>query len=92
MVLKELGRGAGGKVKLAEDQKNGEMVALKIVEKQVRGRLGADMTTQRQKHLFKIQKEIAIMKKCRHPNVVSLKEVLEDTKRVYLGSAYIDVC
>ncbi|CAM9017967.1 unnamed protein product [Wickerhamomyces anomalus] len=40
----------------------------------------------------KIRKEIAIMKKCRHPNVVKLKEVLDDSnsRKIYLVLEYLE--
>jgi serine/threonine protein kinase len=35
----------------------------------------------------KIRREIAVMKKCKHPNVVALREVMDDpdSKKIYLG-------
>ena len=39
----------------------------------------------------KIKREIAIMKKCHHSNVVQLKEVIDDphNKRIFLGTHYL---
>ena len=38
-------------------------------------------------HLEKIKREIAILKKCDHPHVVRLKEVIDDpmVDKIYLG-------
>jgi len=38
-------------------------------------------------HLMKISREIAILKKCDHPHVVKLKEVIDDpaSDKIYLG-------
>lgn len=38
---------------------------------------------------LKIFKEIAIMKKCRHPNVVRLLEVIDDklSEKIYMGAS-----
>jgi hypothetical protein len=35
----------------------------------------------------KVRREIAIMKKCVHPNVIVLREVMDDpnSKKIYLG-------
>ncbi|KAI9483424.1 MAG: kinase-like domain-containing protein [Benjaminiella poitrasii] len=124
MILKEIGRGMHGKVKLAEDLETGELVAIKIVDKQARlKQLGYSILRaknhyeqQQQKqhnkhrHLFpnyrratsdnifhveserKIRREIAILKKCVHPHVVRLREVLDDpaSRKIYLALEYME--
>jgi len=42
----------------------------------------------------KIRKEIAIMKKCRHPHVVRLYEVIDDRMKdkIYMGEFLIPLC
>ena len=42
----------------------------------------------------KIRKEIAIMKKCRHPHVVRLYEVIDDRTRdkIYMGESSFTLC
>ena len=90
IVKKILGSGAFSKVKLVE--KNGKEFAMKIIDKN---------KLQRQKKGFfkndegKLQinsmledalKEIAILKKCKHPNIIRLHEILYDNEKnkIYL--------
>ena len=60
--------------------------AIKIVDKTTRRRLGRAQISNEQK----IRREIAIMKKCIHPNVVRLIEVIDDprARKIYLGKQY----
>ncbi|RMZ78838.1 hypothetical protein DV738_g3556, partial [Chaetothyriales sp. CBS 135597] len=90
-VIQELGRGEHGKVKLGRligDANNQYYVAIKIVSRfsKVRrlGRLGAPQD--------KTKREVAILKKARHPHVVSLLEVIDDPSKnkVYLVLEYVD--
>ena len=72
-IGKELGRGAYGRVVKASS--NGEEVAIKmLVRSQLKrkrmGRTGSALDT--------VRKEIAVMKKLQHPNVVQLYEVIDD--------------
>jgi SNF1-activating kinase 1 len=80
-----IGRGVHGKVKLARDIETGEEVAIKIVNRVTRKRLGGWNPMEAEQ---KIRREIAIMKKCIHPNVVALREVMDDpnSKKIYLGT------
>ncbi|KAJ9061914.1 hypothetical protein DSO57_1015948 [Entomophthora muscae] len=89
-VLKELGRGCHGKVKLGRDTVTGELVAIKIVHKNTRRRLGSRNALSTQ--MAKVQREIAILKKCQHPHVVQLKEVIDDpaSRKIYMVLEYMD--
>ena len=81
-VVGELGRGVHGKVKLGRDLNSGQNVAIKIVDRfSKRRRLGKNTS-----HEDKIKREIAILKKARHPNIVGLLEVIDDPskKKVYI--------
>ena len=81
-VIDDLGRGAYGKVKLAVDEANCP-VAIKIVRKSVlkplQGKNG-------------IAREIAVMKKVKHRNVVPLYEVIDDpeSEKLYMVMKYVD--
>ncbi|KAF9438936.1 hypothetical protein BGZ76_002935 [Entomortierella beljakovae] len=88
MVVKEIGRGVHGKVKLCQDVTSGEFCAIKIVDKTTRRRLGRSQLSNEQK----IRREIAIMKKCIHPNVVRLIEVIDDpnARKIYLVLEYME--
>ena len=87
-IIQELGRGEHGKVKLGRDIENNLLVAIKIVprySKQRRlGRLGAPQD--------QTKREVAILKKARHPNVVSLLEVIDDPNKnkVYLVLEFVE--
>ncbi|KAF9397416.1 hypothetical protein BGX21_008889 [Mortierella sp. AD011] len=88
MVVRELGRGVHGKVKLCQDVTTNEFCAIKIVDKTSRRRLGRSQLSNEQK----IRREIAIMKKCIHPNVVRLIEVIDDpnARKIYLVLEYME--
>lgn len=88
--LGKLGSGAHGTVKLGKNIDNGELVAIKIVRRfSKKVRFGKppqnpdDMT----------KKEVAILKKARHPHVVSLLEVIDDDQcgKVYLVLEYVEL-
>lgn len=86
-LIEKLGSGQHGTVKLGKNLQTGDLIAVKIVRrfsKKVRlGRTGdpSDM----------IKKEVAILKKARHGNVVSLLEVIDDDEfeKVYLVLEYV---
>merc|ERR1711881_541750 len=64
-------------------------VAIKIVERySKRKRLGKNNS-----HEAKIKKEIAILKKARHPNIVGLLEVIDDpmSKKVYIILEHVEM-
>ena len=88
-IVKSLGRGQHGKVKLGRDINTGEYVAIKIVERNARPRLGRRRESTQEE---KIKREIAILKKCVHPNIVRLLEVLDDSnsKKIYLVLEYLE--
>jgi SNF1-activating kinase 1 len=52
-------------------------------------RLTAPRLTPQQETESKIRREIAVMKKCIHQNLVRLREVIDDpaSKKVYLGTS-----
>lgn len=90
-VIEEIGRGVHGKVKLARDLDNNQNVAIKIVPRfSKKRRLGR--ITQNVSPFEKTKREIAILKKIRHPNVVALLEVIDDPdyKKIYLCLEHVE--
>ncbi|KPA86171.1 putative Protein kinase domain [Leptomonas pyrrhocoris] len=83
LVLGLLGKGSYGKVKLVESITTGQKLAMKI--------LPAPKTKASEKRRTAIQREIAVMKRLKHPNMVRLHEVLGNTKsgKLYLVLQYI---
>ena len=87
-VIRRLGSGAHGTVKLAVNITDGQKVAMKVLKRYPKkGRLG-----KQEKPEDKVKKEVAILKKARHPHVVSLSEVIDDSKfeKVYLILEYVE--
>ena len=86
----KLGSGTHGTVKLGRNTETSELVAIKIVRRfSKKVRLGKppgepeDLT----------KREVAILKKARHPHVVSLLEVIDDNEfgKVYLVLEYVEL-
>ena len=75
-VIEEIGRGMHGKVKLARNLETGENVAIKIIPRFSKKRRLGKVTAMSPED--KTKKEIAILKKIRHPNVVALLELMLD--------------
>lgn len=91
-IVKDLGAGQHGKVKLARDLKTGKFVAIKIVDRQNKSHSIERLTKRSASQEDKIRKEIAIMKKCNHPHVVKLLEVLdaENSRKIYMVLEYLE--
>ncbi|KAI8987795.1 kinase-like domain-containing protein [Mycotypha africana] len=104
MLLNEIGRGVHGKVKLAQNIQTGELVALKIVDKRNRKRQmgygllrgshhqnGSDNNAPKE-YEQKIIREILILQKCLHPNVVRLYEVIDipENRKIYMALEYTE--
>ena len=84
-----MGRGVHGKVKLGRNLNTDEFVAIKIVDRSPRRRrLGKSSNPAE-----KIKREIAILKKARHPNIVSLLEVIDDPakRKVYIVLEHVEM-
>lgn len=81
-IIDELGRGTHGKVKLGRNLDTNEYVAIKIVERYSKKRRLGKLGNAEDK----VKKEVAILKKARHPNIVALLEVIDDParKKVYI--------
>ncbi|KAI0202640.1 kinase-like protein [Astrocystis sublimbata] len=89
-VIEELGRGVHGKVKLARNLENGENVAIKIIARFSKKRRLGKVTASPQD---KTKREIAILKKIRHPNVVGLLEIIDDPelKKIYVVLEHVEL-
>ena len=89
LVLDEIGRGVYGKVKLGYDPEHDSYVAIKVIKKP--SGFGTGRSHAQQENFLR---EIVIMKKLRHKNIVSLIEVINDPKvqKVYIVMEYIDGC
>lgn len=70
-----LGEGTFGKVKKAVNVETGEVVAIKILDKE---------KIQKQNMGSQVKKEISIMKLVRHHFVVKLKEVLASKTKIFI--------
>jgi len=86
-IVRELGRGEHGRVKLGLDVGNDTYVAIKVINRKEKPRLGRPQTSSK---IEKVYREIAILKKCQHPNIVQLLEVLDDenSRKIYLVLEY----
>ncbi|KAM3129511.1 hypothetical protein pb186bvf_018415 [Paramecium bursaria] len=74
-----LGKGTFGKVKLGYHTVAEEYVAVKILEK-CRIESHADLT--------RVKREISILRKLQHPNIIQLYEILESDQVLYLVMEY----
>ncbi|KAI1266385.1 kinase-like protein [Xylariaceae sp. FL1019] len=89
-VLEELGRGVHGKVKLARNLETGDSVAIKIIPRfSKKRRLGKIHASPQDK----TKREIAILKKIRHENVVGLIEIIDDPelKKIYMVLEHVEL-
>ena len=75
MLGKAIGEGTFGKVKLAVHLPTGEKVAVKILEKN---------RIKEQADVRRVNREIKILKKSAHKNVIQLYEVLDTQNSIYL--------
>jgi serine/threonine protein kinase len=77
---KTLGKGAFAKVRIARNVKNGAIVAIKVMDKEM---------IHKYKIVGKIKREISSMKLLSHPYVVQLHEVMANKKWIYLVLEYV---
>lgn len=90
-IIRELGHGQHGKVKLGRDLVSKQLVAIKIVDRhEKKEKKFFSFRKPKNTENDKIKREIAIMKKCQHKHVVRLLEVLDDMKsrKIYLVLEY----
>ena len=79
-IEKFLGKGSFGQVRRSKHIETGEFVAMKILEKN---------RMKKQSDVERVQREIAILMKVHHPNIVQLYEVIENQDQVFLVMEYI---
>ncbi|KAL8874171.1 MAG: hypothetical protein Q9174_000476 [Haloplaca sp. 1 TL-2023] len=86
---RKLGQGQHGTVKLGQDLNTKEWIAMKIVRRYPRKR----RLRRTEDPSDMVKKEVAILKKARHPHVVSLLEVIDDEQyeKVYLVLEYVEL-
>ena len=80
IIKEKLGEGGFGSVRLGINKQTGEKVAIKILEK-------SKLTRYEDK--IRIHREIEILKKVKHPNIVQLYSVIETEKQIFLIMEYI---
>ena len=79
IIKEKLGEGAFGSVRLGINRQTGEKVAIKILEK----------NKLKSEDKCRIEREINILKKLRHPNIVHLYSIIETEKQILLITEYI---
>ena len=75
-----LGKGSFGTVILADDPNTGECVAIKKVNKEKAGTMGLKL----------LQREVDILKRVKHPNIIVLHGIFETNRSMYLVFDYCD--
>eukprot|EP00927_Polykrikos_kofoidii_P007674 TRINITY_DN13154_c3_g1_i1.p1 TRINITY_DN13154_c3_g1~~TRINITY_DN13154_c3_g1_i1.p1 ORF type:complete len:757 (+),score=115.93 TRINITY_DN13154_c3_g1_i1:66-2336(+) len=79
VLMKTIGEGTFGKVKLGTHILTGERVAVKVLEK---GRIVDSADVER------VAREIHILKLIRHPHIIQLYEIIETPRQLYLIMEY----
>ncbi|XP_067932439.1 NUAK family SNF1-like kinase 1 [Watersipora subatra] len=80
-IIKSLGSGTYGKVKLAIDKKTGQKVAIKSIAKR---KVAND------ENLTRIRREIEIMASLKHRHIVQILEVFENKDKIILVQEFAD--
>ena len=79
-ILEEIGKGGYSKVYLVEDKKTKRKYALKAAYKNKKGKDRTERTL----------REIKVLKRLKHPNIIKIKGSFEDTETIYLVLEYIE--
>ena len=78
-ILKTIGEGTFGKVKLGIHKPTNEHVAIKIFEKS---------KFQSENDISRMKKEILFLKKFNHPNIIRFYDIIEDKENFYMIMEY----
>ena len=89
IMLDVLGTGSYGEVRMCKERTTDELFGIKILSKEMLKKKKGGNTTET--YFEDIKREIAIMKKLEHPNVLRLFEVLDDpnVNKLYLVLEYM---
>jgi serine/threonine protein kinase len=93
VMLQCIGRGCQGEVWQAWDDVENEYRAVKVMARpHLEGCSSVRTQLDRKRRQAALAREIAVMKKCRHRNVVSLYEVIDDeaVESVYIVMQYVE--
>ncbi|KAL0587648.1 hypothetical protein ABG067_002667 [Albugo candida] len=87
VIQGDLGKGTYGRVKLCQNEQDNKLYAVKILHKSFVSRMAGKEDSLRDA----LRREIAIMKKLQHRNVVRLVEVIDDpsSAKIYLVQEYV---
>jgi len=80
IIREKIGEGTFSTVNLAINRQTGEKVAIKVMEK-------SKLINKEDK--IRLYREIEVLKKLRHPNIVHLYSVIETDDKIYLIMQYI---
>ena len=80
-IIKTIGEGTFGKVKLAKNIPSNELVAIKVLEK---------TKINDNEDLSCIKNEIKFLKKLNHPNIISLYEIIETKTHYFIVMEYAE--
>jgi len=81
LVKETIGKGTFSKVKLGVNKSTGEKVAIKILEKN---------KILNKNDQIRVQREIDIIKKVKHLNIVKIIQIKEDHKNIYIIMEFVD--
>ncbi|KAI8384957.1 kinase-like domain-containing protein [Radiomyces spectabilis] len=81
-LLKTIGRGSSGRVKLGIHKHTGEKVAIKMISR--RHLTSSPIITR------SVERELAVLQLLHHPHLIYLRQVLQDSTHVYFVMEYIE--
>ena len=94
-IIKKLGKGSYGSVKLGKNEQTGQLAAIKVINRSLLNNIKKKWSApgqQQNNQISKIKLEIAILKNLDHPNIVRLLEVIDDpmNDKICLVFEFID--